>query len=140
MRRNLFLLVPFLLLVHVTSVAALPPCQGDDYSAWTNCEGTFTFPDGGTYVGEWKDDRYHGHGTYTAPSYSRNSIFGRNVAGLVTVGEFVDNFPNGNVTIYWGNGDVWVGRIRSSHDGEEWLSGNKYTADSIPPDLVKNNR
>ena len=134
MLRILFLLVPFLLLVHVTSAVALPPCNGD-YTGL--CHGTHIRAGGSKYVGEFRDGRYHGHGTYTAPNYSRNSIFGRNVAGLVTVGEFVDNFPNGNVTIYWGNGDVWVGRIRSSHDGEEWLSGNKYTADSVPPDLVK---
>ena len=29
MLRKLFLFVPFLLLVHVTSAVALPPCNGD---------------------------------------------------------------------------------------------------------------
>ncbi len=28
-------------------------------------EGTFTYPDGSKYVGEWKDGEYHGQGIFT---------------------------------------------------------------------------
>lgn len=63
--------------------------------------------------------------------------FGRSSASLKAVGEFVGNFPNGNVTLYWGNGDVWVGRVRGSVDNPNgtWLGGNKYTAGNVPPEV-----
>ena len=32
-----------------------------------NGRGTFTYPDGETYVGEWKDGQKNGQGTYTLP-------------------------------------------------------------------------
>jgi hypothetical protein len=30
-------------------------------------EGRYTWSDGGIYVGNWKDEKEHGHGTYTSP-------------------------------------------------------------------------
>ena len=33
----------------------------------SNGYGTYTLPDGGKYVGEWKDDKIHGKGTLTSP-------------------------------------------------------------------------
>jgi len=36
-----------------------------------NGQGTFTLPDGGTYVGGWKDGKEHGHGTLTFPDGKR---------------------------------------------------------------------
>ena len=63
------ILVPSLFLVLLLSVAeswALPPCPGSyDNNTWTNCEGTYTWPSGSQYVGEWKDSKKHGQGTYT---------------------------------------------------------------------------
>ena len=56
---------------------------------------------------------------------------------MKTIGEFANGRPNGNVILYWANGDVWVGRVRNDANGPEWLSGNKYTADNVPPDLVR---
>ena len=50
-------------------------------------QGTYTFPDGGKYVGEWKDGKKHGLGTYTFPDGSKY------------VGEFRGNKP-GNITFY----------------------------------------
>ena len=52
MLRNLFLLVPFLLLVHITSVVALPLCSGKYHDP---CFGVYLWPDGAKYVGEYKD-------------------------------------------------------------------------------------
>jgi len=58
---NLFLLFFFLFALNSYS---LPQCKGDDDTTkWNNCEGTFTFPDGRKYVGEWKDGMRHGKGT-----------------------------------------------------------------------------
>ena len=65
MLRNLFLVVPFLLLVHVTSAVALPPCPTDPIAYFDNCKGFYESSNGDTYIGEWRDDEYHGQGTYT---------------------------------------------------------------------------
>ena len=63
MLRNLFLLVPFLLLVHVTSAVALPECTCPyDETTWLTCKRTYTYADERKYVGEWKDDNDHGSG------------------------------------------------------------------------------
>ena len=48
----------------------LLPCSGtyneDTYAdtTWTNCEGTETYASGNKYVGEYKDGKRHGQGTY----------------------------------------------------------------------------
>jgi hypothetical protein len=42
---------------------ALPPCQSED-DFWDNCVGTYTFHQGHEYVGECKDNKRHGQGTY----------------------------------------------------------------------------
>ena len=162
MLRKLFLLVvPFLLLVHVTSAVALPPCPTDPSAHFHNCEGFYDFGNGDTYFGEWRLNTYHGqgtftyasgdkyvgeyrdgkkngHGTYTSANDSPFMMFGLSMAGMEIVGEFVDDYPNGNVTLYWANGDAWVGRMRVSvSSGVEWFGGKKYTADNVPPDLVR---
>ena len=32
---------------------------------WNNCNGTYIWENGDKYVGEWKNDKYHGQGTFT---------------------------------------------------------------------------
>ena len=41
----------------------LPSCPASGY--FDNCFGTYTYDEGDKYVGEWKDDKMHGHGAYT---------------------------------------------------------------------------
>ena len=41
--------------------STLPACQGEK-STWTNCYGTYTYPNGDKYVGELKDDKLNGQG------------------------------------------------------------------------------
>ena len=43
---------------------ALEPCPSDVNVLWSNCFGTLTLEDD-SYVGEFKDDKFHGQGTYT---------------------------------------------------------------------------
>ena len=49
----------------------MPPCPGSPTSSWstarnwTDCFGTRTHSSGGKYVGEWKDGKEHGQGTFT---------------------------------------------------------------------------
>ena len=52
---------------------ALPKCDGAYISnTWTNCEGTEIFASGKKYVGEWKDSKWHGQGTYTSSNGTVN--------------------------------------------------------------------
>ena len=72
--KKLFLYIfPFLLLSSLAwAESELPECEGspatDDFLStieWVNCYGTFIFPDGAKYVGEFKDGKPHGQGTMT---------------------------------------------------------------------------
>ena len=56
-------------------------------------KGTYTFPDGSTYLGGWKDNKSHGQGTYTYPD------------GRKYVGGWRDNKP-WNGTRYDKHGNV----------------------------------
>ena len=205
MLRHLFLIVPFLFLVHVSSASALPPCDenysGHCYGTYTftsgphsgdkyvgeiragkwHGQGTYTYADGDVYVGEHRDGRRHGPGTFTWANGDKyvgeleedlfhgqgtltftdgekyvgefrnhqkhgygslllsntdaTTFSGRSIHGLEVVGDFVEDHPEGNVTLYWPNGDVWVGRVR----GLDWLGGNKYTAGNVPPEVYGEN-
>ena len=68
---------------------SLPPCVGSyDKTTWTDCFGTETFADGRNYVGEYKEGKFHGQGTYT---YGPKSKW----AGDKYVGEWKDNKHHG---------------------------------------------
>ena len=81
-RLLLTLLIGFSTLAKAES--ALPDCPADPSAVFDNCFGTFTWPDGGKYVGEFKDDKRHGQGTYTFPD-------GTTWRGYFMNGEFVPN-------------------------------------------------
>ena len=68
MMKKLILLSTFFISI---SVYALPNCPSDISVRWHNCFGTINYNDGAQYVGEWKDDKYHGQGTYTYPNGER---------------------------------------------------------------------
>ena len=79
----------------------LPPCLGDPATSfWTNCVGTFTAPNGGKFVGEYKDHKKNGQGTSTFPD------------GEKFVGEFRDDKRNGQGTNTFPNGQKYVGEYR----------------------------
>ena len=67
---------------------ALPICTGspadessDVNKNWTDCFGRLNHDSGSKYVGEWKDGKKHGQGTYT-------SATGAVKEGVWKVGEF----------------------------------------------------
>ena len=64
MKKVLILLAGFVLSGVMYSQSNLPICS-TSVSVWTNCIGTETLPNGEQYVGEFKDDKFHGQGTYT---------------------------------------------------------------------------
>ena len=63
------LLTAFTVLIALSSLPtdsrALPPCPEDPNATYDNCFGTYTYADGDTYVGEFKDDKRNGQGTST---------------------------------------------------------------------------
>ena len=71
--------------------SSLKICKG---TYWDNCFGTYTWPNGERYVGEWKSGQYHGQGTYT---YSDNTKY---------VGGWKDFEWNGQGTRYAANGTI----------------------------------
>ena len=80
--------------------SALPRCPSDQNQYYGNCFGTYTSANGNKYVGEWKDDKFHGQGTETWPD------------GTKYVGEFRDGKPNGQGTYTYPDGAKYVGEYR----------------------------
>ena len=105
-----------LLLLSSTEGWSLSPCEGSDDSTWTNCFGTYTWPDGDKYVGEWKGGLPHGQGTGTWAN------------GDKYVGEHKDGKKHGQGTYTYANGRVWVGLFSD----DNFVSGSKYAAGEAP--------
>ena len=110
MRALLFIVFSFFL---TAQGWALPDCRGSWGSHWDNCFGTHTFGPksqwaGDKYVGEFKDDKFHGQGTYT---FGRDAeLEGRQIKkGDRFVGEFVEGFPKGDGIYYHANGRIEEG-------------------------------
>ena len=117
---------------HAYAQSNLPPCKE---SYFTACFGTYTFPDGAKYVGEFRDGKQNGQGTYTYPDgakYVGEFRDGkRNGQGTFTfpdgskyVGEFRDGKRNGQGTFTFPNGEKYVGEFR---DGKYNGNGAEYS-------------
>jgi hypothetical protein len=74
--KKLLLIITLILPLLLSSESwgsSLPECEGSPLSDsnwqgsfdWDKCQGTVSYPDDSKYVGEFKDDKYHGQGTYT---------------------------------------------------------------------------
>ena len=92
----------------------LPPCPSDQSLYWSNCFGTYTWPDGARYVGEFRDDKRNGQGTFTWPDGARY------------VGEYKDDKRNGQGTQTWPDGQRYVGEFK---DNKLNGQGTKYFPD-----------
>ena len=84
-------------------------------------QGTYTYPDGRKYVGEWKDNKYHGQGTFTFPDGSKY------------VGEWKDSKYHGQGTFTFAHGDKYVGEYKDGKSNGQgtytWLNGNEYVGE-----------
>ena len=102
----------------------LPACPSSGY--FHNCFGTYTFADGDKYVGEWRDDKKNGQGTYY---YLADDEF----KGDKYVGEFRDNAFNGQGTFTYADGDKYVGEFRDDKEHGQgtytFANGNKYVGE-----------
>jgi hypothetical protein len=118
------------------SQSNLPACSlvhHGDVPFWTNCIGSLTYYDGDSYVGEYKDGKYHGQGTFTwleGPPHFGEWIY---------VGEWKDDkrhgqgtmtYPDGSYVGGWkegerhGQGTFIYADGRSSYVGE-WKEGKR---------------
>ncbi len=126
---------------------ALPNCPSDR-AFWSNCvgtdvndvgtyvgefkenkrvgQGTFTWFDGDKYVGEWKGDKINGLGTFTYGS--KSEWFGDKY-----VGEFKDDMFHGQGTYTSANGEKYVGEYRDDKRNGQgtyiWPDGDKYVGE-----------
>ena len=103
------------------SIQALPSCGLDTTVRWDNCFGLGFFEGGEWYNGEWKDDNFHGQGTYTFAD------------GAKYVGEWKDGKQNGQGTYTFADGATYVGEHK---DGEKhgqgtftFAEGDKYVGE-----------
>ena len=105
-------------------------------SSWHNCEGTFILTDkrfeGDKYVGEWKDGKPDGQGTFYFLADGHKTWRGDKY-----VGEFKNGLLHGQGTYYhladnqW-KGDKYVGQYKDdkrSKGAYIWANGNKYVGE-----------
>ena len=98
--KKLFILTILLSSQFSGAVFALEACPGSqsNYRNWTNnCQGTYTYPNGDQYAGEWEGGDYHGQGTHTWPD------------GRKYVGEWKDDKRHGQGIYTLANGEQYVG-------------------------------
>ena len=79
-----------------------PPCEGNDESKWSNCFANTTYQDGDKYIGDYKNGRRHGNGTYF-------SLADDQWKGDKYVGEFKDGKFSGQGTYYHLADNQWKG-------------------------------
>ena len=106
---------------------ALPECPGSyNANTWTECFGTYTLANGDKYVGEFKDGKKHGQGTFTVGNLGSQGKY----AGDKYVGGHKNDKKHGQGTYTHANGDKYVGEYK---DGKKhgqgtytYASGSKY--------------
>ncbi len=79
----------------------LPACRGSDSTRWSNCVGSVTFDGGNKYVGEWKDGKFNGQGTYNW------------VSGEQYVGEFKGGRRHGQGNATYADGNKYIGEFKN---------------------------
>ena len=115
--------------------------KGEYKDGIQNGQGTYTLPDGGTYVGDVKDSKFHGQGVFTFPDggtyvgeYKDGRMYGQGTQtlsdGTKYVGQWKDDLTHGQGTITFTNGEKHVGEYKdgmANGQGTKTLSnGEKY--------------
>ena len=103
-----------------SQVLALPSCPSTGY--FNNCFGAYIHDNGDKYLGEWKDDKYHGQGTFSF------------IDGDKYVGGWKDDKYHGQGTFHYKNGDTYVGEFKNDKyhgQGTLFVDGDKHTGEYI---------
>lgn len=104
-------LVATILLASAENSWALRDCPGTyDYQTWHNCTGKWTttkFTGENTYVGEFQNGKFNGHGTFTFGPSSK-------WAGDTYIGEFKNNQYHGFGTYTWSDGGKYAGEFKDN--------------------------
>ena len=111
-----------LLIILLLSPLAFAECVDGNYH---NCQATYTDAGGNIYVGEWKDQNYHGQGTMTffngnqyAGEWKDSNINGQGTFtyadGSQYAGEWKDGLKDGEGTYTYADGRQTVGRWKNN--------------------------
>jgi len=121
---KIFLIVLGFLWIPTVSFS-LPNCPSDQTKRYHNCFGTFTWPSGAKYVGEWRDHKQHGQGTTTwsAPHPS---------AGEKYTGEYKNGEKNGQGTTTWSAPHPSAGEKHTGEYKNDKKNGQGTTTWSAP--------
>ena len=114
----------------VSKCPGSPTSSGSTSTSWTDCFGIWNSANGNKYVGEFKNGKYHGQGTFiyiSGDKYVGEFKNGkRNGQGIYTsvdgheyVGELRDNKQHGRGTLTFGPKSKWAGDIYVG----EWKDG-----------------
>ena len=124
--KTLYTLILFLLAGTAYGQSKLPACQGSDSIRWSNCFGSWAYSNSNKYVGEWKDGKNNGQGTYY---YLADDQF----KGDKYVGEFKDSIRNGQGTYTFANGNKYVGEWKDGKNNGQgtytFANGEKYVGE-----------
>jgi hypothetical protein len=116
--RNVIAFATVLFATITFAESPLPPCGANEKLFWTNCQGSRTYPDGGKYLGEFRENRANGQGTHI---YSD---------GRKYVGEWRDGNFNGRGTLTYPYRGEYVGEFRDGKPNGQgaytYLDGRKY--------------
>ena len=129
-----------------SSACGLPSCSKDTSDIRHECFGGYTYGSGNKYIGEWRNNMKHGHGTFTygpsAPSagdqyigdFRNDKRHGRGSYSYKTgdtyTGGFDDDKKEGHGTIIFSNGDKFIGTfLKGKRHGLGtyiWNNGSKF--------------
>ena len=101
----------------------LPNCQKDGVATGHNpCFDSLKFSSGDKYVGDFKDGKIHGQGTFTwinGAKYTGEWKYGKRTQGTIIrldgatyVGEWRDQLPNGKGAYEWVDGTKYIGQFK----------------------------
>jgi len=114
-----------------------------EYKNGKAIRGTIIRANGEKYVGELKNNKYHGQGTFTKKGakwvgeWKDGKLQGRGTAffsnGNKYIGEWKDNIENGQGTHTWANGDKYVGEFKDGKSNGQgtytWSNGDKFVGE-----------
>lgn len=94
------------------------------YKDWTNCVGTYSWPNGDKYIGAFKNGMRHGQGIFNYANgitydgeFKEDKITGKGSGtfpnGNKYVGDHINGVFEGQGTFYWAKGDRYVGEYKS---------------------------